>query len=948
MHHNDVKFARLTRNLRILAEGATLHSETEAERLKQAVSNARNAATAAAISPVKKKKRGRAAVVAWDMGHNPVGRAYVLYRLLEKDWDVDLIGPMWSRYGKEIWEPLRGSELNIRSFHCEDLTDFLPKAEALVATKTYDMVYVCKPRLPSLFLGALLKDASGCPLVLDVDDFELSFFKDESTASLDELKAGAEVALHEPFEELGTRYAQSLISTADAVTVSNVALRGKFGGHIVRHARDEEEFLNTAERRQSARERLGISDSDFALMFIGTPRPHKGVLEVARALDELDDPSIVFHIVGDISDQALRESLQSYSRARIVCHPNCAFEELPVLLAGADLVPLIQDTSHAISQFQIPAKVSDALSLGVPVLATSTPPLKDLIAAGTIHETDTERLADSIRELKNKAQSNVLAGSDNTVSEERRNFVNELGMGVNRARLEQAILEAQARVAAGAEVIEEEAMVVSPVVPFLRSTSRDFGDARLPEPWNDMVQLFRDHYRLLRSREIDVSRERRGEPSLAVAAKRANGGTSARVRRYLPAIISGRSKSYDIAFFWKQNDSGMYGRRSDMIAKGLAESGRVNQMVHFDAPVSAPSLNQHFSSKQREVNGQQELILKNLVDRRLGIYDTHVMKSRTFVHSGQEQRSRIAGLAIDRKESYVRYVNEQLEAAGMRANRTLAWFCPVIWDVHELINKVGFAGVIADLIDDQRAWDCKADWRRKLEANYRNTLGAADIVFANCDLLADSMTQYAPNIHVVPNGAERFERFPMAEKPASLQGIKGPVAGYVGNMRDRIDWMLLHEVVQAMPDVSFVFYGPSSDNPNADSLAKHDNVHILGVIPYAELPFHLRSFDVGLVPHLNNQLTERMNPLKVYNYFAAGLPVVSSEINNLEDLGSALQTGRNATEFVQAIRTSLANPVDTKSAGWQRTMDTIAWDTRVNSILSVMDQSLRRGWKLSA
>ena len=941
MHPNDVKLSRLTSNLITLSEEVAAFSASESKRVSKRIIEARKAAALLSSEEPSRKsrKRGRAAVVSWDLGHNPAGRAYVLYQLLKRDWNVDLIGPMWSRYGSRIWAPLKESDLRIRSFHCTDFLDFIPRAEALASGQHYDIVYVCKPRLPSLYLGALIKEASDCPLVLDVDDFELSFFKDERYADVDELKADVHAALHEPFEELGTRYAQSLVSSADAVTVSNVALRKRFGGHIVRHARDEEEFRNSDERRAAARQKLGISNTDFALMFIGTPRSHKGVVEVARALDSLNDKDVVFHIVGSIGDAALKTQLTGFPNARVVLHPNCAFEELPDLLAGADLVPLIQDVNHAISQYQIPAKVSDALSLGIPVVATRTPPLADLIASGAIHVTDNEGLKDVIARIKNDALSSKASVHSHVNSQERRSFLGELGMAVNRTRLDQAISEA--KVNSQREVLNE-----SPAVSLIFSGKGGHTvDNPLPAPLAVMVSLFRDHYRGLRGAQLHSARQRRGE-----VLKPAKGSTlSQKVTRHVPSILRSKSASYDIAFFWKQNDSNLYGRRSDMIAKGLAQSGRVRKMIHFDAPVSAPSLNEHFELKNRVKNGQQELILNNLIDRQMGVFDTEVVRNRTHVYSRQPRPAKLLGQEIHSKGSYVKYVNEQLEEHGMRARNTLAWFCPVIWDAPELIEKIGFGGVVADLIDDQRAWDGTPAFKRQLENSYQSTLGAADLVFANCDSLAETMQSYAQEkIHVVPNGAERFDRFPAAPVPDSLKDIKGPIVGYVGNLRDRIDWTLLHEVVSLMPDVSFVFFGPSSDNPNADSLAKHANVHVLGVVRYEELAFHLKSLDVGLVPHLNNQLTEKMNPLKVYNYFAAGLPIVSSEVANLESLGAVLRTATSASEFVQAIRDSLESPIDTSTAQWQATMDVIAWENRVEEIIDIMDRSLHRKMRKSA
>jgi len=847
MHPSDVKISRLTSNLLSLSSQVAAYSAAESKKYDKGVAEAQRAAKVAPEAEKRHRGKRRAAVVSWDLGHNPAGRAYVLYKLLEKNWEVDLVGPMWSRYGDQIWAPLRDSELKVRSFRCSNISEFVPKAEALAAAQRYDIIYVCKPRLPSLYLGALLKQASDCPLVLDVDDFELSFFKNENYASEDELKNHLHKALHEPFEELATRYCQTLVKSADSITISNVALRARFGGHIVRHARDENTFVNSTQRRQAARAELGITSSDFALMFIGTPRPHKGVLQVVKALNDINDPRLVFHIVGSVNDVALKKELTSFENARIVLHPNCAFERLPELLAGADLVPLIQDIDHPISQYQIPAKVSDALSLGVPVVATSTPPLKDLIASGLVYEANLDTLSSVIVQIMTSTfeQSQVESTeSTGIVSEQRRGFLGELSTSVNRLRLEQAITEAQTH---HANKFNSDS-----VVPMFGQHSQTDSTADLPLALDRMVNIVRSHYKGLRGEVLRSAKERR-------------------------------------------------------------------------------------------------LIMGNLIDRQMGVFDTDIIRSRTHVFSRKPKPVKLLGKELYGPGGYLRFVNEQLEEHGMRARDTIAWFCPVVLDAPELVEKIGFRGVVADLIDDQRAWDATDAAKLKLECNYRDTLAVADVVFANCDSLADTMQEYVSTpINVIPNGAERFDQFPSAPIPASLETINGPIVGYVGNLRDRIDWTLLHEIVPAMPDVSFVFFGPAGDNPNADSLAKYDNVHVLGVVPYSELAFHLKSFNVGLVPHLKNELTERMNPLKVYNYFAAGLPIVSSEVANLGKLGSQLQIASNASEFISAIRKSIAEPVDTQSEQWRATMNEIAWDTRVGNILETMDRTWHRKLRKSA
>ena len=917
MNSENIQVARLTKNLTTLSSAAAKSLQASSERASKELRQATSVVQQPLVSKrgAMRGKRGRVAVVCWDLSHNPAGRAYVLYKLLEKEWNVDLVGPVWARYGDDLWKPLQDEDLRVRSFRCSTLNDFMPKAELLAASKVYDLVYVCKPRLPSMYLGTLIKQVSRCPMIVDVDDFELAFFENRTYANLSELEANASSALNEPYEEMATRYCQSLVAEADSITVSNIALRQQFGGHIVRHARDETAFVNSPETRQLGRARLGITDNEYALVFLGTPRPHKGVGEVVRALQELNDRKIVFHVIGRLTDEQLCRQLKQYPDARVTFHPNCSLKELPAILSAADLVPLIQDPDHPISQHQIPAKVADALSLGVPVLATATPPLRDLIASGAIIETDVPSLASTIRSLCDQFRQ-----GKSVARECRQAFEGELSMGINRLRLDFAINEAKS--------------VRFSLAPALF----------------DMLAVVRNTY--IEKRKLTIVQEK--ARSAPLTSKSTSSEPFKHSRRSHQSWFSSlprkfqKIQKHNIAFFWKQNDTGLYGRRSDMIAKYLAASGRVNRIVHFDAPVSINSLDVQFSLDTHLPGNQQDRILHNILDRRLHIADDDITQHRTFVCSSQPKRGALLGNPIPKKDEYTAYVREQLLAHGMQPETTHAWFCPVVWDASELIDNIGFASVTTDLIDDQRAWEAGTPQAKRLDDNYRTILSQSDVVFANCQPLADAMHEYAPVIHVVPNGAERFSRLPEMPKPEALAAVSGPVVGYVGNLKDRIDWMLLHDVVSAMPEVSFVFLGPSSDTPSAVSLAKHPNVHMLGLLPYDELPYWLRHFDVGIMPHINNQLTERMNPLKIYNYFAAGLPTVASEVNNIGLLGNTLQIARDADEFVSALNNALKGKPDVNSTEWQRTMNSIAWDERVNEILDTLERSIRPRFRLSA
>jgi glycosyltransferase involved in cell wall biosynthesis len=591
---------RLARNLRYIADTlaeaieAQRKMETDIARLQSDIAAYQQRTLYAAAEPVRGddhknlaarraaagEKRGRAAVVSWDMGHNPVGRALVLYQLLERDWEVEMIGPSWSRYGTGLWGPAVPLGLKTRLFPCHDLGDFLPQAVLQATRSRFDLVYVCKPRLPSLLLGLMIKEHSGCPLILDIDDHELSFFKDFTPSTFEALETGGMDALREPYEELATRFCETLIPDADAITVSNVALRRRFGGHIVRHARDETTFAPNTYDRAVVRQELGISAEEFALIFVGTPRQHKGIDDIARALQEMDDPTLCLHIIGDITDRRVMNRFRKYDKANITFHPNCSFAELPRILSAADAVPLLQDTAHPISSYQIPGKLSDATALGIPVLMTNVPPIEDLARMGGLTIVSPDGLAESLRTLR--------AERDPTNCRRIREFfLSELSLSVNRTRLDLAI-----------EAACEAPKPLPPSYDRLKGlVLRCFGE-------------------IVRARQLD---------NLPVKP-------SARARR-------ANKRVFDVAFFWKQNDTGLYGRRSDMIVKYLLKSGRVGRIMQFDAPFPADMLQRHRTEGAQPSLAEDALVLRNTLARWARHLDTERLKQRVFVFAGKEVTS---------------------------------------------------------------------------------------------------------------------------------------------------------------------------------------------------------------------------------------------------------------------------------------------------------------------
>ncbi|GAB3537732.1 hypothetical protein GCM10027343_01650 [Noviherbaspirillum agri] len=318
--------------------------------------------------------RQRVAVCGWELSHNAAGRAYTLAKLYERFADVKLVGAIFPSFGTQVWEPLRHDRLICHAFIVKDHARFLEQAIALVASHPVDLVHLSKPRGPNILFGILYKLLWGATVLVDIDDEELSFVGSQSGVALDKYLAasGDRIALEGLDGKVWTEIAVGMADAFDGITVSNPALQKRYGGTIIRHARDEEKFKGSAQLRRASREKHDIAQDKIVVMFCGTPRKHKGLIEAADAITALGRSDLVFVIAGDFPDEALKQELQKRHAVDFKFLGNQRPDALPELLAMGDLALLFSDEQSAITAFQVPAKLSDALAMGFHVLATDS------------------------------------------------------------------------------------------------------------------------------------------------------------------------------------------------------------------------------------------------------------------------------------------------------------------------------------------------------------------------------------------------------------------------------------------------------------------------------------------------------------------------------------------------------------------------------------------------
>jgi hypothetical protein len=821
------------------------------------------------------RARPKVSVLAWDVGHNPLGRAYVMAGVLGRKFDVDIWGAQFERYGSSVWAPLRDSEIPIHAFEGRPFPEHLAVMEDVASRIDADAVWVSKPRLPSYGLGALAKQMHNRPLVLDVDDHELSFFDEDTGLDPNDLRRMRKQELELPFERAWTRLCETFINAADQITVSNAALEARFGGVIVTHARDERIFDPARYDRAETRRSLGVGDTERLLLFGGTPRVHKGIVEVLRALERLGDDRYRVMLFGTRELEALRPEIGDLDRW-VLALPYQQFSDLPRLVGAADLACVLQDPRHPVARYQLPAKVTDALAMSVPCLVRPVPPLRSLVDKGVLQVLqDGEPLPERIA----------------AIFEHREHALD--------------------RAAAGRELFEESysytavSEIVAPVFEQLMEAA---------PPMSRRLETM-----------IDLPREIFGSQKQRERAEAFPARVPGRPRRRVAP-----GEQYDVVMFWKQNDTGIYGRRQDMFAKYLAQSGRVRTIVHFDNPTTPEQLYKQYRAAGATAD-QSRLVVRQTVSRLLRRRDTDLTHFYTFLHGGRLSRK----VGLPRRNQYPDYVKSVLAKHGIGTRPTVFWVYPTNDDLPRIIDELDPEIVVADVVDDNRTWyDEGSAHYERVERNYEQVLARSDVVLANCEPVAASMARFAPDVQVVANGAELRNDAAAAPRPKALSALSGPIIGYVGNLSSRIDIPLLETLARDHPAWQFVFVGSAHLDRSIMRLESIPNVHFVGVKPYEETLKFIQHFDVALIPHIDNEMTRSMNPLKAFVYCSTGVPVVSTPIANLGELAELITVAEGADGFANAIEAALQAG---RRAPATEVLRPLSWEVRIARALDLVD-----------
>jgi GT2 family glycosyltransferase len=138
-----------------------------------------------------------------------------------------------------------------------------------------------------------------------------------------------------------------------------------------------------------------------------------------------------------------------------------------------------------------------------------------------------------------------------------------------------------------------------------------------------------------------------------------------------------------------------------------------------------------------------------------------------------------------------------------------------------------------------------------------------------------------------------------------LAGIDHPIIGYIGAIADWFDVDLVADAATQRPDWQFVLVG-GVFGADTSVLRSLPNVHLLGQKPYATMPAYLYNFDVCIIPFKVNEITHATDPVKLYEYFSSGKPVVATDMREIRQYSSLVYLANNSSEFISKIESALA------------------------------------------
>lgn len=301
---------------------------------------------------------------------------------------------------------------------------------------------------------------------------------------------------------------------------------------------------------------------------------------------------------------------------------------------------------------------------------------------------------------------------------------------------------------------------------------------------------------------------------------------------------------------------------------------------------------------------------------------------------------------LRRLTEIVRWLSLKAVMQKYRMSQPIVWFYHPDWI--NMIDRIADARLRLYHVIDDYAWyqDQTPASRRRIEELEKKMLSRVDAVIVVSQELDKLKRPFNSHTYVVPNGVN-YQMYADAladpHIPDDLRAIPAPRLGHSGLVGNKLDLDILRESAQRHPEWSLVFLGHVNMNGIAEkwhALLALPNVYYLGAVEWSWIPYYVKGFDVGLIPYVQDREREHSSPLKLYDYLAAGLPIVSADIPSAREFSAYVHLVDSPQNFSRAVQAALADTTPERRQARRDAAAQHTWEARVEQISDLIQAEL--------
>jgi glycosyltransferase involved in cell wall biosynthesis len=270
----------------------------------------------------------------------------------------------------------------------------------------------------------------------------------------------------------------------------------------------------------------------------------------------------------------------------------------------------------------------------------------------------------------------------------------------------------------------------------------------------------------------------------------------------------------------------------------------------------------------------------------------------------------------------------------------LGFHKPLLWIYTpfsaSLVDKIDHSGAVYECVDEFRA--ARGFVRSKVVGRMEDELlQKVDLTVVTQENLLPHRIKLCPNTICIPNGAD-VDKFKPAslkllEAPEDIKRILRPRLGFVGHIHYWIDLKLIRFLAEQRPNWSFVLVGPVAPLAAIREVRGLPNVHLVGRKSGSDIPAYLQEMDCCLNPYVAGDIAENCSPLKLYEYLAAGKPIVSTDMPEVRKFADVVAIAESYEDFLGKCDSLLKVPESSEKIEIRTTIAAAhSWQSRFEAL----------------